>query len=130
MSFGEAMELLDRIEQTTETIYVASVFNSRTQVRLREIQNDVDRLRKLTLAARPAGKARAEQLQRDFDLVYEANANWCARCERAEAALREAADIIADDTWAITFQTMGQYRAAILLRLGRALSGARPGETT
>lgn len=52
MSFDEAMELLDRIEQTTVTIYVASVFNSRTQVRLREIQNDVDRLRKLTLYLR------------------------------------------------------------------------------
>jgi hypothetical protein len=44
-----------------------------------------------------------------------------------EARLDEIARLVADDAWAITFQTMGQYRTAILEYLSdvRALDAAR-----
>ncbi|HET6346189.1 MAG TPA: hypothetical protein VFH51_14740 [Myxococcota bacterium] len=71
-----------------------------------------ERVRRL-LASEAHWKARAEQLQRDFDLVYEANANWCARAERAEAALREIESLLErseDSTSALTARDWDRLR--------------------
>jgi hypothetical protein len=42
-----------------------------------------------------------------------------------EAALRELVYAITSDSWATTFQTMGQYRAA-LLRIAREALASKP----
>lgn len=95
------------------------------RLRYETAERERDRLKHvldISFAGSPWPGGRISDVLEEWAKRFEAES---ARAVAAEAARDEARRLIASDAWAISFQTMGQYRTALL----RALSLRPAGDT-